>query len=213
MISQDALNIVTTSTWNDQQQHIPDKLCQKPPNELYPMPSTDIQQFAAGVTHPITGEVITDYCKLMKDPTTREVWTQAFRKEIRGLAQGDDKTDKPGSDTIFFLTHKEIANIPKDLTVTCAQIVVDYCPQKAVPNCVHITAGVETSLTTPVNWLLAQPTSHITTAKIMRNVVISPLGTWYACFDLKTFYLGAPLDHYKYVHIPIALTSNHIIQQ
>ncbi len=177
---------------------------------LYLAPSTDIKHFAAGVTHPVTGEVITDYRKLMKDPATWDVWTRAFGKEIGGLAQGDNNTRELGSDTIFFLNHQEIANIQKDRTVTYTRIVVNYCPQKADPNRVRITAGGNL-----INYPgeLTTHTANIPAAKIMWNSVISTPGACYACFDLKNFYLGTPLDQYEYMHIPFALIPDHIIQQ
>jgi hypothetical protein len=89
--------------------------------------------------HPITKETITKYDKLANDPVTKDVWTAAFCKELGRLAQGWDTTE--GTNTIFFMTKEEIAKIPKDRTVTYARIVVDYRPQKADPNRVHITVG------------------------------------------------------------------------
>ena len=55
-----------------------------------------------------------------------------MRKELGRLTQG--YKDTTGTDTMFFLTHKEIKNIPKDRVATYARIVVDYRPQKADPN-------------------------------------------------------------------------------
>jgi hypothetical protein len=101
----------------------------------------DLIHLANPVVHPITGEHITSYEKLAKDPITRDVWTTAFGKELGGLAQGDNKTGAAGTDTVFFMTHNEIQNIPKDRTVTYARVVVDYCPQKEDPNRVRITVG------------------------------------------------------------------------
>ncbi|KAL7465745.1 hypothetical protein ACHAXS_006062 [Conticribra weissflogii] len=127
----------------------------------------------------------------MKDPATWDVWTRAFGKEIGGLAQGDYKTRELGSDTIFFLNHQKLANIPKDRTITYARIVVDYRPQKADLNRVQITAGGNL-----INYPgeLTTHTANITSTKIMWNSVISTPGARYACFDLKNFYLGALLD-------------------
>ena len=45
-------------------------------------------------------------------------------KELGRLAQGFDGTK--GTETIFFMSHDEIKRIPRDRTVTYAQIVVDY---------------------------------------------------------------------------------------
>ena len=58
-----------------------------------------------------------------------------------GLAQGDDLTGEKGSNTVFVLTHDEIARIPKEKTVTYARVVPDYRPQKEDPYRIRITAG------------------------------------------------------------------------
>ncbi len=79
------------------------------------------------------GETISDYRKLAKDLELSEVWTWAFGKELRSLNQGDDLMGAKGTDTIFFMTHAEIAKRPKDQVVLYAGIVVDFRPQKDDP--------------------------------------------------------------------------------
>ena len=69
----------------------------------------------------------------------REIWTTAFSKELGGLAQGDNKTGAKGTNTVFFMNHNEIRNIPTGRTVTYARVVVDYRPQIDDPNRVRIT--------------------------------------------------------------------------
>ena len=59
--------------------------------------------------------------------------------ELGRLAQGYQ--DIPGTNTIKFMTHEEIKNIPSDKTVTYARIVVDYRASKDDPNRVRITVG------------------------------------------------------------------------
>ena len=68
----------------------------------------------------MTGESITSYKKLARDPLLREIWTTAMGKEFGNMAQGDRKTGTKGTDSIFVMTHKEIKNIPKDRVVTYA---------------------------------------------------------------------------------------------
>ena len=46
-------------------------------------------------------------------------------KEIYRLAQGKEGAIK-GTNTIFFLSHKEICLIPDDRTITYARIVIDH---------------------------------------------------------------------------------------
>jgi hypothetical protein len=61
-----------------------------------PKTAINVDHFCAPVVHPVTGETITKYQKLVKDPVTREVWTTAFGKEFGTLAQGDKETNTPG---------------------------------------------------------------------------------------------------------------------
>ena len=60
-------------------------------------------------------------------------------KELGLLAQG--WRDREGTDIIQFMSHEEIAKIPKGKFVTYAQIVVNFRPQKKDPNRLRITAG------------------------------------------------------------------------
>ncbi len=50
------------------------------------------------MVHPVTGETISSYKKLMHDPATAETWQTAFGKDFGGMTQGDDKTGQKGSD-------------------------------------------------------------------------------------------------------------------
>ena len=64
--------------------------------------------------HPITKESITSYKKLIQDPITKEVWSVGFGKEFGNMAQGDDYTKTPGTDSIFVIKPEDIKNIPKE---------------------------------------------------------------------------------------------------
>ena len=63
------------------------------------------------MVHPITGETISSYKKLMKDPATAEVWQTAFGKEFGGMAQGDNKTGQKGTNAMFVMNHGNIKKI------------------------------------------------------------------------------------------------------
>jgi hypothetical protein len=78
------------------------------------------------MVHPITGETISSYKRLMRDPTTAETWQTAFGKDFGGIAQGDLKMGHKGTNSIFVMTHKEISRIQKAQTVTYACTVVDF---------------------------------------------------------------------------------------
>jgi hypothetical protein len=126
------------------------------------------------------------------------------------LAQGDIKTNMPGTDSIFILEPHEIANIPNDRTVTYALVVVDYRPQKEDPNRVRITAGGNL-ITYPGE--LTTRTADLTSSKILWNSVLSTAHVKYMCLDIKLFYFGTPLDRYEYMRLPIPLFPEHVIEQ
>jgi len=86
----------------------------------------DIEHFCAPVVHPNTGETITSYKKLQRNPVMKKIWTKALGKEFGSLAQGNDLRKKSGTNTLFVLDHEQIKNIPSDQTVTFARIVVDF---------------------------------------------------------------------------------------
>eukprot|EP00804_Cyclotella_cryptica_P013531 CCRYP_017239-RA/>CCRYP_017239-RA protein AED:0.45 eAED:0.45 QI:0/0/0/1/1/1/2/0/507 len=169
-----------------------------------------LEHFANPLIHPTTGKSISKYEELINDPILRETWTTAFGKEIGALAQGDNKTGAVGTNTIFFMSHKDIQNIPSDRTITYARVVVDYRPQKQDPNRVRITVGG--NLIDYPGELTTQ-TADLITSKILWNSVISTPNARYVTADLKLFYLTAPLDRYEYMQIPIKIIPDHIIIQ
>ena len=168
------------------------------------------EHFCAPVIHPVTGESITKYKKLMNDPATADTWSRAFGKEFGNLAQGDDVTNTPGTDSIFVLTHDQILHIPRDRTVTYTRIVVDYRPQKADPNRVRLTAGGNL-IEYPGE--LTTRTADLTTTKMLWNSVISTKDARYLCLDIKNFYLGTPMDRFEYMKIPLDIFPQSTIDQ
>jgi hypothetical protein len=89
----EAIKVATNTQWKD--------------------PIIDIEELCFGVVHPITKETITQYKKLQHDPNLKVIWVPAMSKEIHLLAQGKEGLTK-GTNTIFFLSHKEIRLIPAD---------------------------------------------------------------------------------------------------
>ena len=80
-----------------------------------------------------------DNIKLQKnDEQSRQT---AFGKDFGGMAQGDNKMGQKGTNAIFVMTRAEILLIPADCTITFAQVIIDFCPQKADPHCIRITAN------------------------------------------------------------------------
>ena len=73
----------------------------------------NIEHMCALVIHPVTGECISSYKKLARDPLLRDTWTTALGKEFGNLAQGDAKTGEEGTNCVFVMTHDEIMKIRK----------------------------------------------------------------------------------------------------
>jgi hypothetical protein len=187
VISQQAMNFLTDEVWNNLPQHFT-------PTNLHPKEdatAANLEHLAMPMIHPTTGETISSYKKLMNDPDTMEIWQTAFGKDFKGMAQGDNKMGQKGTNTIFVMTHAEILIIPADRTITYARAVIDFCPQKADPHRIRITAGGNL-----INYPgeLTTRTANLTTSKLMWNSVLSTEGAKHMCLDIKNFYLSAPLD-------------------
>ena len=98
-----------------------------------------------------------------------------------------------GTDSIFDMTHEKTQKIPNDRVITCARLVVDYCPQKEDPNRVRLTEGGKL-ITYPGK--LTTRTAYLTSSKLLWNSLLSTYGAEYMCVDIKNFYLCTPLDRY-----------------
>ncbi len=147
----------------------------------------------------------------MKDPATAEIWQTAFGKEFGGMAQGDNKTGQKGANAMFVMNHDNITKILKaGKKYTYVNPVVDHRPQKEDPNRIQIVAGG--NLIDSTGELLV-PTANIDTAKLHWNSVVSTALAKYMCIDIKSFYLSAALEYYKYMKIPYALFPQWTIKQ
>ncbi len=198
VICQEAINFLTECIWAK-------SLNIFTPKKLMPASTPtclDHEQVVMPMVHPITGKTISSYKWLMKDPTTAEMWQMAFGKDVGDMAQGDQKTEQKGTNSIFVMTHDKISRIPKGQTVTYVRVVIDFCPQKEDPHCIQITAGG--NLIKYPGELLTR-TADLTTSKLMWNSVLSTKDAKYMCLDIKNIYLSAPLDRYEYMKIPLAL--------
>jgi hypothetical protein len=136
IISQEAINfLLLDDLENDTTPYIPTRLLPTTAT------TTNFEHYAMPMVHPVTGETILSYKKLMKDPVTAETWQTAFGKDFGGMCQGDDKTGTVGTDAMFVMTPQDVANMPADRFATYANIVVDFRPQKEDPHRIRITAG------------------------------------------------------------------------
>ena len=140
-----------------------------------------------GAVYPVTKETITNYKTLISNPITRKIRLKAMAKELRRLAQG--RGDTKGTSTIQFMSHKEIANIPKGKVVTYTRTVIDFRPQKEDPNHMRITGGGNL-----INYphKFTTQMDGLTTTKIMWNSTVFTRGARYAASDAKNFYLATP---------------------
>jgi hypothetical protein len=129
IISQEAINLLLLDDIdNDTMPFIPIKLLPTTAT------TTNFEHYAMPMVHPVKGETISSYKKLMKDPVTAETWQTAFGKDFRGMCQGDDKTGTVGTDTMFVMTPHDVDNMPADRFATYANIAVDFRPQKEDPH-------------------------------------------------------------------------------
>ncbi len=111
-------------------------------NKRAQMLPTMFEHFASPMVHPITGETISSYKKLMNNPATAEIWQTAFWKDFGGMAQGDNKMGQKGTNAVFVITHDKIKQaMAVGKFFTYMNPVVDYRPQKEDPYQIRITAG------------------------------------------------------------------------
>ncbi len=172
---------------------------------------TKFEHYANPMVHPITGETISRYKKLMNDPATAEVWQTAIGKDFGGMCQGNNKTEQKEKNAMFVMTQDEIAHILQAKKVfTYANPVVDYRAQKEDPYCIRITSGGNLI---KYEEELSVRTADIYTAKIHWNSVISTDTAICMCLDIGNFYLTAALEYYEYMQIPLALFPIWIIEQ
>ena len=116
------------------------------------------------------GEML-EYCHLITCPKYKEVWGNAYGKEIGRLAQGiPGKVE--GTNTLFFVNKSEV---PTDRfkDVIRDRIVFNVRPEKDSPNRVHTTV-MGNLINHPGD--KNTPTADLLTVKILLNSVISTPG-------------------------------------
>jgi hypothetical protein len=92
------------------------------------------EHYANPMVHPVTGETISSYKKLMHVPATAEVWQTAFGKDFGSMAHRDNKTGQKGTNAMYMMTHDKIARtIAANKCFTYSNPIVDYRPQKEFP--------------------------------------------------------------------------------
>ena len=100
------------------------------PPALVPFASTKqttcFEHYASPMVHPITGETISSYKKLMNDPAITEAWQTTFGKDFGGMAQGCNKTGQKGTNAMFVITTKTASALTSGKKFTYANPVVNH---------------------------------------------------------------------------------------
>jgi len=160
---------------------------------------------AGAVLDSKTGELL-EYRHLLKRPHYREVWGNAFGKEIGRLAQGIPGVVE-GTDTIDSINKSDVpADRIKDCTYT--QIVCNERPEKDDPNRVRITVGGD-RIHYPGD--CGTPTADLLTVKLLLNSVISTMGATFMTMDIANFYLNTPLKRNEYIRMKLENFPQNVI--
>jgi hypothetical protein len=103
IVTQQAINILTIkekATFNAM--FTPHNLMQQ--HAVLPF-AHHFELYTNPMVHPVTGENISSYKKMMHNPTTAEIWQTAFGKDFGGMAQGNSQK---GTNAMSVMTHEEI---------------------------------------------------------------------------------------------------------
>jgi hypothetical protein len=168
------------------------------------------KHYANLMLHPVTGETISSYKKLMHNPATADIWQTAFGKDFGGMSQGHNKMGQKGTNAMFFMTHEEIQHmLQAGKKITYANPVVDRCPQKEDANQIQITPGGNLI---NYNEELSVPTADLVTAKLYWNSVVITAWAKYTCIDI--FFFTQRQSRILRIHgNPLALFPDWIIDQ
>jgi hypothetical protein len=95
ILSQQAINILTLQEQaNCSTVHTPCMLMKHTKMPIH------FEHFASPMVHPVMGQTISSYKKLMNHPATAKVWQMAFGQDFGGMAQGGNKTGQNGMNAI-----------------------------------------------------------------------------------------------------------------
>ena len=141
-------------------------------------------EYANAVLDGDTGELL-EYRHLIKRPKYREIWGNAYTKEVGRLASGV-KGVVEGTDTIFFIHKHEVpADRMKD--VTYDRIYCNVRPEKKDLNRVRMTVGGN-RINYPGD--CGTPTADLLTVKLLFNSIVSTPNAKFMSIDISNFYLN-----------------------
>ena len=119
-----------------------------------------------------------------------------MERNVETLDKEITKYKQTGKNSLFVLDHNKIRQIPTDLTVTYANISVDYSPQNKDPNRVRITSG-RNLINYPGE--ITTRAADLTSSEILWNSIISTINTKRMCVYMKNIYLLNILYLYEYM--------------
>jgi hypothetical protein len=136
-----------------------------------------------------------------------QYWQDSNADEIGRMFQGlGAKSYMPtGTNTLWFIHPSQV---PKHKKATYVRVVCADRPEKYNPRRVRWTAAGD-RIHFPGN--KTTKTADLTTSELMFNSVISTPGGRFMSIDLKDFYLCSDLEEYEYVHIPLYLIPESIM--
>ena len=176
---------------------------------------TPLTPLAVPVYDAASGKML-EHRQLRKHPDHKEVWDTSYANELGRLCQGIGKLEADptkkrvaGTDTFRPIPYDQI---PHDrwMDVTYTRVVCEIRPQKEDPNRTRITIGGN-RICYPGD--TGTKTGSLELVKTLLNSVISRPGARFACFDIKNFYLGTPLDRPEYVRIQLAVIPEEVINE
>ena len=163
-------------------------------------------KLALPVIDATTGNTL-EHRQLCHHPKYKTVWDTSYANELGRLCQGigtkpNDPTKQRVAGTNTFRPIK-FHDIPTNQRhdVTYTRVVCEVHPQKEDPNCMRITIGGN-CICYPGD--CGTKTGSLELTKMMFNSVLSRRNVRFACFDIKNFYLGTPLDRPEFVKIRLA---------
>ena len=125
------------------------------------------------------------------------MWVTSYADELGHLCQGVGQHPTcpcqqrvEGTDTFRPIWHADIL-AARHHEVTYTKVVCEVRPQKEDPNCTRIIIGGN-RICYPGD--TGTKTGSLEVVKLLFNSVLSRPGAKFACFDIKNFYLGTPLD-------------------
>ena len=166
---------------------------------------TILPQVAHSVLCKKTGKPLT-YRGLMKT-RHKQVWETALANEFGRLMQGVGTRIKSGTETLVPI---ERSKIPNGRIAAYAKIVVDIRPQKKEKHRARLVVGGDR---VDYPYSVSTKTVDLDTTKMFLNSVISTPNARFMTMDIKDFYLGTPLNRYKYIRMQYNIIPDKIKEQ